>query len=135
MNCNPSCCYDIQRGAIPQQDTKASSVRSISEFIDFLSDQSGDVVDTIRTIYFNLDGNNRTGHLKQGYYAVPRFLQEHPTYLGPVVKLKVEVAERPISSFPRRREPRPVGVDPPEADAGAGMTVNLTTPPRHRKRP
>ena len=91
---------DLIRGAIPQHETEPASIRSISEFMQFLGSQSGEVVDTIRTIYFNLDGNNRTGHLKQGYYAVQRFLQEHPAYLATLSEIPLDEAfnlrEQPI---------------------------------------
>ncbi len=83
---------DLIRGTVPPQEIQPSSIHSISEFIEFLNGQSGDAVDAIRTIYFNLDGNNRTGHLKQGYYAVQRFLQEHPAYLSPVSRFPLDEA-------------------------------------------
>lgn len=51
-------------------------------FIDFCKKFSGPAADDIRVIYCNTDGNNRSGHLKQGYYAAQRFLQEYPQHLG-----------------------------------------------------
>ena len=50
--------------------------------------------------------------------------------LADVVKLKIEASERPISSFPRRREPQQAGVEIP---AYAGMTVHVTTRPKFQR--
>jgi len=62
----------------------------LRRFIDFCKRFSGEAADDIRVIYYNTDGNNRTGHLKQGYYAVQRFLQEYPQHLGYVSGLPEE---------------------------------------------
>ena len=50
--------------------------------------------------------------------------------LGGVVKLKAGASERPFSSFPRRREPRPAVS---KISAFEGMTVHLTTRPGNKR--
>lgn len=62
----------------------------LKRFVDFCKRFSGAAADDIRVIYYNTDGNNRTGHLKQGYYAVQRFLQEYPQHVGYVSGLPEE---------------------------------------------
>ncbi len=59
----------------------------LKRFIDFCKRFSSEVADEIRIIYYNTDGNNRTGHLKQGYYAVQRFLQEFRQHTSFVASL------------------------------------------------
>lgn len=83
---------DLMREALPPPATGPISLRPITAFIDFLSTQTEFVADEIRKIYFNQDGNNRTGHLKQGYYAVQRFFQEHPDYLAAVAEASLNEA-------------------------------------------
>jgi len=73
----------------------------LTRFIDFCKTFSGAAADDIRVIYYNTDGNNRTGHLKQGYYAVQRFLQEYPQHLGYVSGLPEEafdLRESPVET-------------------------------------
>lgn len=83
---------DLIREALPEPapGTGKMPIRPISDFMDFLNTLTGPVVEVIRTIYFNQDGNNRTGHLKQGYYAVQRFFQEHPDYLAEVSHFQLD---------------------------------------------
>ena len=83
---------DLIRGALPEPNTPGRATYPISEFIEFLDGQAGFVVDEVRKIYFNLDGYNRTGHLKQGYYAVQRFFQENPDYLGEISQVSLDDA-------------------------------------------
>ena len=83
---------DLIRGVLPEPVTGRSPIRPISEFMDSLAEQTGYVVDEVRKIYFNQDGNNRTGHLKQGYYAVQRFFQERPDYRGAVSQVSLDDA-------------------------------------------
>ena len=83
---------DLIREALPEPGEVRRPIRPISQFIDFLAGQTGYVVEEIRTIYFNQDRNNRTGHLKQGYYAVQRFFQENPGYIAPLSQISLAEA-------------------------------------------
>ena len=80
---------DLIRGALPVPPPGRVPIIPISEFIRFPSTQTGFVVNEVKKIHFNTDGYNRTGHLKQAYYAVQRFFQEHPEFL------LVQLHERP----------------------------------------
>lgn len=88
---------DLIRTAIPQSPTTNPLV-PLSEFIRFVNSEGGVLADQVRTIYFNSDHNNRTGHLKQGYYAVQRFLQEHPEYIEYIKNEETITAFDPQSS-------------------------------------
>lgn len=65
----------------------------LSAFIAFCKNYSGEAADNIQVIYYNTDGNNRTGHLKQAFYAVQRFLQEYPVHIAFVAQ---QPADKPF---------------------------------------
>ncbi len=62
----------------------------LKRFIGFCKQFSTEAANDIRVIFYNTDGNNRTGHLKQGYYGVQRFLQEYPQHSSFVANLAEE---------------------------------------------
>lgn len=65
----------------------------LSAFIAYCKNYSGETADNIQVIYYNTDGNNRTGHLKQAFYGVQRFLQEYPQHIDFVAN---QPADRPF---------------------------------------
>lgn len=116
---------DLIREALPAPATGKTLIRPLSEFIDFLNRQTGPVVDAIRAIYFNQDGNNRTGHLKQGYYAVQRFFQERPEYLAEVSQFQLEEAYNLREQPELHRAWLDFIQDSAEADGGFGYDFTV----------
>ena len=79
---------DLVREVAPAPPPGRRPIIPLNEFIRYCQSFSGEAPDNIRIIYYNTDGNNRTGHLKQGFYGCQRFLQEFPQHI-------VYVASRP----------------------------------------
>lgn len=72
---------DLVREVAPRPLAPPTTISPLTEFIRYTRSLSGFVVDEVLKIYYDTDGNHRTGHLKQGYYAVQRFLQRHPQHV------------------------------------------------------
>jgi hypothetical protein len=69
----------------------------LSDFIRALEASNLDFLKTeILKIYRNLDHNNRTGHLKQSFYAVQRFLREHPDRANAISQAPDEPFDVPV---------------------------------------
>lgn len=73
---------DLVREIAPAPPPGRRPVIPLNEFIRYCQSFSGEAPDNIRIIYYNTDGNNRTGHLKQGFYGCQRFLQEYPQHIA-----------------------------------------------------
>ena len=71
---------DLVREVAPAPPPGKRPLIPLNEFIRYCQSFSGEAPDNIRVIYHNIDGNNRTGHLKQGFYGCQRFLQEYPQH-------------------------------------------------------
>ncbi len=73
---------DLVREVSPAPPPGRRPIIPLNEFIRYCQSFSGEAPDNIRIIYYNTDGNNRTGHLKQGFYGCQRFLQEYPQHIA-----------------------------------------------------
>jgi hypothetical protein len=81
---------DLIRGVTPPTALPSSQLIPLSQFIDYTVSLTGFLPSEIRKIYFNEDGNNRTGHLKQGFYGAQRFLQENRQFIEPLSRSSLQ---------------------------------------------
>lgn len=75
---------DLIRQVTPSSVLPRGPLIPLSKFIEYTVTLRGFLPQEVRKIYFNEDGNNRTGHLKQGYYGAQRFLQENRQFIEPL---------------------------------------------------
>jgi hypothetical protein len=75
---------DLIREVTPPTVLPRGPLIPLSRFIDYTLSLQGFLPSEVRKIYSNEDHNNRTGHLKQGYYAAQRFLQENRHFIEPI---------------------------------------------------
>ena len=71
------------REETPAADSPAlvqGSLISYLEFWDYLERSSSAVAKEVLSIAKNKDGNNNTGKVKQSFFGIQRFLQEHPEH-------------------------------------------------------
>ena len=78
---------DLIREVAPPPVSIGRPLIPLSEFMSYVQDTRGALAAEIEKIYFNRDNNNRTGHLKQGFYGAQRFLQEYPQAIQRVVDM------------------------------------------------
>lgn len=88
---------DLIRQVSPPSESGGTALIPLSDFINYCGKVGGYLAKEIRKVYSNLDGNNRTGHLKQAYYAVQRFLQEYPQHVNRLKGASLDVAFDPDS--------------------------------------
>jgi len=83
---------DLIQGAAAPIPGRRPLIR-LTEFVKYCQGFSGEAPDNIHAIYRNEDSSNRSGHLKQAFYAVQRFFQEYPNHLTFVA---AELAHHPF---------------------------------------
>ena len=92
---------DLIREETPPFTANGSSLMPYRDFLSYLKARQSQLASEILRIATNQDGNNNTGKVKQAFFGVQRFLQEHPQHHSFVANLPIrwfDVMESHLSS-------------------------------------
>lgn len=89
---NREALLDLIRETMPPPPGGRRPLIPLAEFVRFSQQFATKPARDVTVIFLNQDGNNRIGHLMQGFYAVQRFLQEYPQHIPYVSQLPVDEA-------------------------------------------
>lgn len=80
---------DLIRQEIPLVAPDQSTIVAYRDFLSYLRNSKEPLASEILRIATNADGNNNTGKVKQAFYGVQRFLQEHPQHVSLIANLPI----------------------------------------------
>ena len=80
---------DLIREETPTSEANRTTLEPYRTFLSFLRGRRNRLASEILRIATNEDGNNNTGKVKQAFFGVQRFLQEHPEHRSFVENLPI----------------------------------------------